>query len=334
MAPTSGRSPATLTLPSSGTTEDVPRRVRPSRTLADRIYRGASTGGGVLTLVLLVVIGWFLLKQGLPELRQDGWHFVTGTQWTSVGPFGIWAVMYWTVVIALIALVLALPLSLAMALFINEYAPPGTRRLFTSLVDLLAAVPSLIYGLWGLIFLQPHLLGVSKWLTTHLSFIPVFQTSAPDYKASAFVAGVVVALMIVPIITSVTREVFSQAPPGEKEAALAMGATRWGMIRTVVLPFGKGGIIGGSMLGLGRALGETIVVVLIISPTFVVSRHVLQSGANSVSSLIALRIGDAHGIAINALMAAGLALFVMTLLVNMVAAVVVSRSRSGRGTEI
>jgi phosphate transport system permease protein len=334
MAPISGQEPATFAGASAGVIDDVPRSLRASRTLADRIYRGASTGGGLLTLVLLVLIGWFLLRQGLPELRKDGWHFITGSQWTSVGPFGIWAVMYWTIVIALIGLVLALPLSIAMALFINEYSPPGARRIFTSLVDLLAAVPSLIYGLWGLVFLQPHLLGVSKWLSTHLSFIPIFKTTTPDFKASSFVAGVVVALMIVPIITSVTREVFSQAPPGEKEAALAMGATRWGMIRTVVLPFGKGGIIGGAMLGLGRALGETIVVVLIISPIYTVNPHILQSGSNSVASLIALRIGDAHGIAINALMAAGLALFVMTLLVNMIAAVVVSRSRSGAGTEI
>jgi len=335
MAPNSGHAPVAFAGSPTGQGEyDGPRSVRPGRTLADRVYRGAATGGGVLTLVLLVLIGWFLFQQGRPALTKEGWHFVTGSQWTAVGPFGIWAIMYWTIVIALIGLALALPLSIAMALFINEYAPPSTRRLFTSLVDLLAAVPSLIYGLWGLLFLQPHLLGVAKWLTTHLAFIPIFQTSAPQFKASSFIAGVVVALMIVPIITSITREVFSQAPPGEKEAALAMGATRWGMIRTVVLPYGKGGVIGGAMLGLGRALGETIVVVLIISPSYEVSRHILQSGSNSVASLIALQINDAHGIAVNALMAAGLALFVTTLLVNMVAAVIVGRSRSGRGTEI
>jgi phosphate transport system permease protein len=334
MAPTSGQSSATLAGAGAGAVDDVPREVRPGRTVADRIYRGASAGGGLLTLVLLALIGWFLLQKGLPELRMDCWHFFTGTRWTAVGPFGIASIMYWTVVIALIGLTLALPVAIAMALFINEYAPPGARRVFTSLVDLLAAVPSLIYGLWGLLFLQPHLLGVSKWLTTHLSFIPIFKTTAPTYKASSFIAGVVVALMIVPIITSVTREVFSQAPAGEKEAALAMGATRWGMIRTVILPFGKGGIVGGAMLGLGRALGETIVVVLIISPIYTVNPHILQSGSNSVASLIALQIGDAHGIAVNALMAAGLALFCTTLLVNMVAAVIVGRSRSGRGTEI
>jgi phosphate transport system permease protein len=334
MAPNTGQPPVTLAGASTDVTDDVARQVRPGRTFGDRIYRGAATGGGAVTLLILVLIGWFLFGKGLPVLRKEGLHFFTGTKWTSVGPFGIAAVMYWTVVIALIGLVLALPLAVAMALFINEYAPPGARRIFTSLVDLLAAVPSLIYGIWGLLFLQPHLLGVSKWLSTHAAFIPIFKVSTPDFKASSLIAGVVVALMIVPIICSVTREVFSQAPAGEKEAALAMGATRWGMIRTVVLPFGKGGIIGGAMLGLGRALGETIVVVLIISPTYIVSSHILQSGSNSVSSLIALQIGDAHGIAVNALMAAGLALFIATLLVNMVAAVIVSRSRSGRGTEI
>ena len=313
---------------------DTPRQVRAGRTLADRVYRGASTGGGLLTLVLLLVIGWFLFQKGLPELRHDGLHFFTGTKFQAVAPFGIAAIVYWTVVIALIGLVIALPVAIAMALFINEYAPPNLRRVFTSLIDLLAAVPSLIYGLWGLTFLQPRMVPVSKWLSTHLAFIPIFKTTESSFKASAFVVGIVVALMIVPIITSVTREVFSQSPPGEKEAALAMGATRWGMIKTVVLPYGKGGIIGGAMLGLGRALGETIVVVLIISPTTIVSSHILQTGANSIASLIALQINDAHGLAVNALMAAGLALFIMTLLVNLVAAVVVGRSRSGRGGEI
>src|SRR5579862_2070803 len=133
MAPTTGQPPATFAGTSVGT-GDVPREVRPGRTVADRIYRGLSTGGGLTTLILLVLIGWFLLRQGQPALRKEGWHFVTGSQWTSVGPFGIWAIMYWTIVIALIGLALALPLAIAMALFINEYAPPGTRRIFTSLV--------------------------------------------------------------------------------------------------------------------------------------------------------------------------------------------------------
>ena len=334
MPPISGQSSSTFAGASGDAIVDVPRTVRPGRTVSDRIYRGVSAGGGVLTLVLLVLIGWFLFQKGLPELRKDGLHFLTGTQFNAVPPFGIASIIYWTIVIAVIGLVIALPMAIAMALFINEYAPPQLRRVFTSLVDLLAAVPSLIFGLWGLTFLEPRLVPVSKWLSTHAAFIPIFKTTRPQLNASAFIVGVVVALMIVPIITSVTREVFSSAPAGEKEAALAMGATRWGMIRTVILPYGKGGIIGGAMLGLGRALGETIVVVLIISPTTIVSSHILQSGANSIASLIALQINDAHGLAVNALMAAGLALFLMTLLVNLFAAIVVGRSRSGKGTEI
>ncbi|MGZ4757011.1 MAG: phosphate ABC transporter permease subunit PstC, partial [Acidimicrobiia bacterium] len=296
---------------------DAPRRIVNLRQRSDRIYRALGTTAGLATLLLLVVIGWFLLQEGLPALRQNGLDFITGTRWTDIGPFGIAAVMYWTVVIAVIALVLALPFSIAAALFINEYAPAGARRFLVSVIDLLAAVPSILFGLWGLTVLQPHMQGVSKWISTHLDFVPFFQTDSSNLKSSPFIAGVVVALMITPIITSIVREVFSQAPAGEKEAALAMGATRWGMIRTVVLPFGKGGIIGGAMLGLGRALGETIAVVLIISPSFIITRHILQSGGNSIASLIANRINDAHGIAINALMAAGLALFGLTLVVNL-----------------
>lgn len=321
---------------------DAPRRVVNVRQPSDRVYRALGTVAGLITLTLLVLIGWFLLQKGLPAFRQNGWSFFTSSKYTDSGPFGIAAVMYWTVVIAVIALVLALPFSVAAALFINEYAPAGARRSLVSVIDLLAAVPSLLFGLWGLTVLQPHMAGVSRWISTHLSFIPFFQISVPKggktdasiFTTSPIIAGIVVALMITPIITSITREVFSQAPIGEKEAALAMGATRWGMIRTVVIPFGRGGIIGGSMLGLGRALGETIAVVLIISPSFIITRHILQSGGNSIASLIANRINDAHGIAINALMAAGLALFGLTLIVNLIASIVVSRSRSGSGVEL
>jgi phosphate transport system permease protein len=310
------------------------RRIVSAPTRGDRVFRSAATACGMATLVLLGLIGMFLLQKGLPELRNDGWHFVTGKAWTQAGPFGIAAVLYWTVVIALIALVVAVPVSVAVALTITELAPRRLRRPLVSMIDLLAAVPSLLYGLWGLFVLQPRMAGTSRWLSTHLGWFPLFKADSPNFKSSALIAGTVVALMIVPIITSVVREVFAQVPATEKEAALALGGTRWGMIRKVVLPFGRGGIVGGAMLGLGRALGETIAVVLIISPSFVISPHILESGANSIASLIALRIGDAHGIAINALMAAGLALFVLTLIVNMAAAAVVSRSRSGSGTEL
>ncbi len=317
---------------------DRPRVIVRSRSGTDRLYRSVATGAGLLTLVILFLIGFFLLIRSLPAFRLMGWAFFTTTVWNPDGvnhQFGIAAVLYWTFVIAIVALVIAVPAATACALFINEYAPRRIRRPLTALVDLLAAIPSVIYGIWGLAFLQPHMVAVSAWLATNLSFIPIFKTSGVNFAGSAFIAGVVVSLMVMPICTSVMREVFSQTPPGEKEAALALGASRWGMISAVVLPFGRGGIIGGAMLGLGRALGETIAVALLISTFFQISPQILGSGANSVAALIALYFGESSPTyGIPALMAAGLTLFVVTLIVNFLASLVVARSRSGKGVEI
>jgi phosphate transport system permease protein len=195
-----------------------------------------------------------------------------------------------------------------------------------------------------LYFLQPHVVGVARWLSTYFSWFPLLSVKGSDprdplatatvYTSSTFIAGIVVALMVTPIATSIMREAFSQAPVGEREGAYALGATRWGMIRSVVLPFGKGGIIGGTMLGLGRALGETIAVFMIISPVYAIQPHILQNGAISVSSLIALRYGESQPFSISALMAAGLALFLLTLVVNFFASVVVQRSRSGQSSDV
>jgi phosphate transport system permease protein len=200
-----------------------------------------------------------------------------------------------------------------------------------------------VYGLWGKYLLQGNVVGLARWLSTWFGWIPIFHVDGADprnplatasvFTASTFIAGIVVALMVVPIQCSVMREAFSQTPLGEREGAYALGATRWGMIRAVVLPFGRGGIIGGTMLGLGRALGETIAVYLIISPVFSINVHILQDGSNSVSSLIALHYGDASGFGMSALMAAGLALFTLTLIVNFTASAIVARSRSGAATE-
>jgi phosphate transport system permease protein len=283
----------------------------------------------------MALIGTFLVLRSTLALKTAGLSFFTETEWQpTVEKLGIAAVLYWTVVIALIALVIAVPVSVATALFITDYSPLRVRRPLVALVDLLAAVPSLIFGLWGLFFLQPKMLGLAEWLTTHLGFVPIFKTESSNYASSAFIAGTVLALMIVPIITSVVREVFSQTPPMEKEGALALGATRWGMVRTVVLPFGRGGIVGGSMLGLGRALGETIAVALIISPIFLIRPKMLETGANSIAAHIALRFGEATELELSGLMAGGLTLFAVTLCVNALAQVVVSRSRSGKGVEI
>lgn len=316
---------------------DAPRVIVRTPTLADRIYRRASSAAGLMTLLILVLIGTFLFLRSLPALRIAGTSFLTTLEWspdTSRPSFGIASVLYGTVVISLIALVIAVPMAVMTALFITEYAPRKARGLLVALVDLLAAVPSLIFGLWGVFFLQPQLVGLARWLSDHASFIPVFRVDRPLYTSSAFVAGVVLALMVLPISTSVIREVFSQTPPGEKEAALALGGSRWGMIRAVMLPFGRGGIIGGSMLGLGRALGETIAVAIIISPALTITPRVLETGTNSIASLIALRFGESGATGLSALMAAGLALFLLTLMVNTLASIVVSRSRSGKGVEL
>jgi phosphate transport system permease protein len=312
------------------------------RDVADRVYRGVATAAAVTTFLIMGLIGAFLLSKGYDALRAAGWGFFTEETWNPDvgGAFGIGAVLPYTVMIAFVALAIAVPVSVTAALFITEYAPARLRRPLTSTIDLLAAVPSLIYGLWGLYFLQPRLVNVSKWLADHLGFIPFFHVASDGersvslFPSSTLIAGIVVSLMVIPICTSVMREVFSQAPPGEKEGALALGGTRWGVIRSVVLPFGRGGIIGGSMLGLGRALGETIAVTLIISPIFEPRLSILPQGSNSIAALIALRFSESNDFGISALMAAGLALFAITLLVNAIASFIVSRSRSGEATEI
>jgi phosphate transport system permease protein len=315
--------------------DDRPFEIAVRRPVADKIYRSVAYCSGGSTLAIMGLIGLFLVIKSWPALRHAKLSFLTETRWVPEGGhFGILAVLVGTFMIAMVAMAIAIPVAIGASLFITDYSPRWMRRPLTSLVDLLAAIPSLIYGLWGRAFLQPRLLGVARWLTDHLGFIPIFHTTTRNFTASAFIAGVVVSLMVLPIATAVMREVFSQAPPGEKEGALALGATRWAMVRTVVLPFGKGGIIGGSMLGLGRALGETIAVVLIISPLFKPSIHILQTGTNSFSALIANESGEASPFGISALMAAGLVLFLITLIVNAVASIVVRRSRSGTATEI
>jgi len=263
----------------------------------------------------------------------------------GAGRFGIAAVLTGTVLVALVAIFFAFPLSFGTALFISEYAPLRLKRPLITIVDLMAAVPSIVFGIWGFLLLQYEIAPVARWISTYLGFIPIFQVDGADptdplspasvFTSSAFIAGIVVALMVTPIATSVMREVFTQAPPGEREGAYALGATKWGMVRSVVLPYGRGGIIGGTMLGLGRALGETIAVYLILAPAFDLGFKILQNGGSgyTVSALIALRYGESTPFATSALFAAGLALFVLTLIINFAAGAIVARSRSGAGAE-
>ncbi|MFD7321155.1 phosphate ABC transporter permease subunit PstC [Streptomyces sp. NPDC059875] len=336
---------STATTATADTTDtDVPRARSKAGDPADRLFRGGARGAGAVVLVTMTLVGVFLGVRAAQALGDAGGSFVTTAAWEPDSHrFGIAAVLPGTLLIGITAIAFAVPLALGTSLYITEYAPRRLRRTLVSLVDLMAAVPSVVYGLWGFFFLQPHITGLARWISTYFGWIPIFTVDGADprdplapatvYTSSTFIAGIVVALMVTPIACSVMREAFAQAPPGEREGAFALGASQWGVIRTVVLPFGKGGIIGGTMLGLGRALGETIAVVMIISPVFFFQPHILENGANSVSALIALRYGAASPLGMSALMAAGLSLFLMTLVVNFIASSVVARSRSGTGAE-
>jgi phosphate transport system permease protein len=319
--------------------QDVPRTVRPSRARSDRLFRGLATGAGTATLIILVLIGVFLLIRALPAFRLNGIiPFLTTFEWNTEGgthTAGAGAVIIGTFIVAIIGLVIGVPISVFAALLVTEYAPRRLRKPMVTVIDLMAAIPAVIFGIWGFFFLQPRIIPVARWLTNNLGFIPFFQTTEPAFVASQFLVGVVIALMLIPTATSVIREVFSQTPQGEKEAALALGSTRWEMVRTVVFPFGRGGVVGGSMLALGRALGEAIVVAMLISPIFTVNTHILQTGGNTVGAMIANRFSESSPqYGVPALMAAGLILFLITVLINTLASFVVRRSRSGSGVEI
>jgi len=314
-----------------------PRRIVSPPSRVDRWFDRLTLTSGVIVLLLLLLVGVFLLQRSRTAIDESGLAFLTREQWrTDIQPprIGVLGLLTGTVIVASIAVMIAIPLGVLSALFITEYASPRWRAYLTSLVDLLAAIPSLIFGLWGFLYLAPKMVPLSDWISAHFGWIPIFKTDPEArFTGSMFVAGVVVSLMVVPIIASVVREVFAQTPPGEKEAALALGSTRWGMIKTVVLPYGKGGIIGGSMLGLGRALGETIAVSLLLPQVPEITAKILQTGGATVSGFIVLRAG-ADAFTTSGLMAAGLVLFVITLFTNMIASVVVSRSRSGAGVDL
>jgi len=323
---------------------DVPREIDPGLSRGDRAFHGTARAIGMFVLVLTGSIGLFLGYQAIPTLQRYGFSFFIEHDWQpELDRIGISSVLLGTFEVALIAMTFAFPLGLLTAIFISEYAPRWARPTLVSMVDLMAAVPSIVYGLWGFFLLQPHAIYLSRWLHQHLGWIPIFQVDTDPnaaswaqsrYTASAFIAGICVAMMVLPLATAVMRGVFAQAPIGEREAAYALGSTRWGMVRSVVLPFGRGGIIGGTMLALGRALGETVAVLLIISPAFDIKFRPLEVGTETTSALIAGRFGEATSAQLSALLAAGFVLFLITLATNTIAAVFINRSRSGSATEI
>ncbi|TDB95644.1 phosphate ABC transporter permease subunit PstC [Actinomadura sp. 7K534] len=295
----------------------------------DRIFAGAARGSGITVLAIVAAIAAFLVWKAVPALQENEAGFLTTEEWNpNAQPprFGIAQLAFGTAMSSLLAMLMATPVAIGIALFISFYSP---RRLASGLgyvVDLLAAVPSIVYGLWGLIFLAQHMDKVSGFLNAAFGWFPLFGGDSPG-KNSIFTASVVLAIMILPIISSISREVFLQVPRPNIEAALALGATRWEMIRLSVLPYGRSGMIGASMLGLGRAMGETIAVAMVLTFVPGINWHILENGGSTFAANIANSFAEATETGRGALIASGLVLFVITLLVNMAARAVVARRK-------
>ncbi|MFE4021541.1 phosphate ABC transporter permease subunit PstC [Streptomyces sp. NPDC059101] len=322
--------PTTATPPPPPATGSVSgKAVRPG----DRIFLGLSRGSGIALLVIMAAIAAFLTYRSVLAISGDKSNFFTTLDWNAVGTepkFGIAVLAFGTIVSSLIAMLIAVPVAVGIALFISHYAP---RRLASPLgyvIDLLAAVPSIVYGLWGALFLVPHLGGLYGWMNDYLGWTGIFSYSDGAAR-SLFTVGILLAIMILPIVTSVSREVFLQVPRIHEEAALALGATRWEVIRMSVLPFGRSGVISASMLGLGRALGETMAVATVLSPSFLINASLLDPGGGTFAQNIASKFNEADTFGQDALIASGLVLFVITLLVNGAARLIIARRKEYSG---
>jgi phosphate transport system permease protein len=325
-SPGSGGSP-----PNGGGGSLLTRR---SSSTGEGIFRSLSTGSGILVLVIIVAIAVFLIAKAVPALRADHANFLTYNQWfTSSTPpkFGIAALAFGTLLTAVIALIMAVPVALGIALFLSHYVHKRVATWLGFAIDLLAAVPSVVFGLWGRDYLVTPVTNLSVWLNQHASWIPVFGGKGP-FGHSVLLGSIVLAIMILPIITALSRDVFVQTPTQNQEAALALGATRWEMIRTAVLPYGRPGIIAAIMLGLGRALGETIALAMTLGSTFGLSFNLIQVGGNTIAANIANNFGEADTIGRGALIASGLVLFAITLVVNMIARAIIYRRREFVGS--
>ncbi|MGW1162134.1 phosphate ABC transporter permease subunit PstC [Streptomyces sp. NPDC002513] len=299
----------------------------------DRVFLGLSRGSGIFLLVIMAAIAVFLTYRAAIAISDDHGNFLTTFEWnTNLNPpvFGIAVLAFGTVVSSIIAMALAVPVAVGIALFLTHYSPRRLAGPIAYVIDLLAAVPSIVYGLWGALVLVPHMAGLFGWLDDYLGWTGIFswQGGAPR---SLLTVGVLLAIMILPIITNVSREVFRQVPQMHEEAALALGATRWEVVRMAVLPFGRSGVISASMLGLGRALGETMAVATVLSPTFSIQASLLDPGGGTFAQNIASKFGEATDQGRDALIASGLVLFVITLLVNGAARVIIARRKEYSG---
>ena len=292
----------------------------------NRIFSGLSFGAGIVIMVVLALVAAFLVREAVPALTASGEDLADVTFMKGSSLWGyVLPLVFGTLLSSLIALLVAVPLSIGVALFISHFAPRRMAQGLGYMVDLLAAIPSVVFGLWGFLWLVPLLDPLYRWLTDALGFIPLFA----DYQAPAkniMSASLVLAVMILPIITAIIREVFLQTPVLHEEASLALGATRYEMIRQAVLPFARSGIISASMLGLGRALGETMAVLMILSSGLTTSFHLLQAGRHqTIAANIASQFREAFGLSVNVLIATGLVLFIITFLVNSLARWIIAR---------
>jgi phosphate transport system permease protein len=297
--------------------------------LGDRVFSTSTVTAGIIILVALAAVAIFLIAQSIPALMADPSELKGSPSsfWEFVAPLA-----FGTVWAAFLALLMALPISIGIALFISHYAPRRVAQTLGYIIDLLAAVPSVVFGLWGIKVLAPAVTPLYNWLVDNFGWFPLFAPPVSGTGRTVLTVAIVLAVMIIPIITAVTREVFLQTPVLHEEAALALGATRWEMIQMAVLPFGRPGMISAAMLGLGRALGETMVVAMVLSPALVIS-FVLTSSTNSptIAGNIALNFPEAHGVGVNALIATGLILFAITFVINSIARVVINRRKAFSG---
>ena len=311
----------------------APREITTEPRFTDKVFRGVVTSGGLLARLLLGLLGFFLVYNGFEAMRAAGLSFITGFDWVDAIPedgqpasYGIGAMLYGTIVTGILAMIMGVPVAVGTALFLSYYAPEWIKKPMVVVVDVMAAIPSIVYGLWGYFVLMPHAEYWAKLIHKYFGFIPFFDMPAPVFTRSPFIAGLVLAIMIIPIVTAVSREVFAQTPLERIQAAYALGATKWTMIKAVVFPYGRGGVIGGAMLGLGRALGETVAVYTVLNLVYDIRIEVLLSAGGSVASMIVNKFGEADPVELQALMGAGFVLFMVTLLVNFLANYIINKT--------
>ena len=309
------------TAPAPNESTVTPPTVRRTVRIGDRVFSSAAVIAGSLILFVLVIVAAFLVWQSIPAFSAKAGQLPnTATNfWSFVGPL-----VFGTVWAAVLALIMSTPVSLGIALFISHYAPRRLAAVLGYVIDLLAAVPSVVFGLWGVITFAPFVTPFYAFLNKNFGWFPLFSGEVSATGRTILTAAIVLAVMTIPIMTAVMREIFLQAPRLNEEAALALGATRWEMIRMAVLPFGRSGIVSAIMLGLGRALGETLAVAMVLSVSNAVNFRVLTSlNPSTIAANIALQFANASGVSLNALIASGLILFVITLAINMLARFIV-----------